>query len=94
MIQTDVSGLEITKTKTEIKKYTVQDVGVDYFECNDTWREAHGYHGGGGTSSCFACGCVYKQGDDLSLALTSRGNVVLCHDCGTQLSERLMEAAS
>ena len=81
--------MQITRTKTTT--YKVLQVGVDFLEFTERYKEIRQnrkYHG----FQCFICHKKFGIGEKMSLLFTNKGNKMACRDCGMKAREELGEA--
>ena len=77
---------EIVKMRTT--RYVITQVAVDFLTFNERYREIREpmrYQG----FECYNCGCLFQDGEKLSLAITSKGNKVVCRACGEMFHAEL-----
>lgn len=80
----------VTFTKTTTKTYNILQVALDFLAFNKSYRRIRGnsrYPG----FECYQCRRHFQDGEKISLALTDKGNKVLCHDCGMEIKAKLEE---
>lgn len=77
----------------EIKKikrttYRIYQIGINLFLFNENYRQIRGgakYKG----FSCFSCNRKFEDGEDISLAVTNKGNKTLCIKCAVKFKKEL-----
>ena len=80
---------EIIKTKTTTFK--VMHVGLDFMTFDQSYRRIRGgsrYKG----FQCYVCNKKFVDGEKISLAITDKGNKVICDSCAVQLKNELEES--
>ena len=79
---------EIVRTRTT--RYQVTQAAVDFLTFNEVYRRIRGnarYKG----FSCFNCGKDFEDEEKLGLIITSKGNKVVCRECGLKFKRELEE---
>ena len=77
---------QIVKTRTTT--FSITQVAIDFLTFDQKYREIRGgfrYKG----FQCYSCGKHFEDGEKLSLALTDKGNKIVCHECGMKFKEEL-----
>lgn len=80
---------EIIKTKTTT--YKVIQIGLDFLTFDQSYRRIRSgarYKG----FQCYACNKKFVDGEKISLAITDKGNKVLCRSCAEQFNKELEES--
>jgi len=75
-------------TKTQTITYQVLAVSTRYVIFNESYRKIRSdfkYQG----FECFACGRKFNDGEEIGIIFTSRGNKVVCQECGAKLKNEL-----
>ena len=67
--------------KTIIKVYKVLDVTKKPFLKYGLYRESRERHKFSVEKSCFNCGKKFQDEDETYLAITTKGNKILCEKC-------------
>lgn len=81
-----MDNLQIIKTKTTV--YNVTQVGIDFMEFSERYRQIRGkfkYKG----FECYSCNKDFKDGEKISLIITNKGNKTVCRQCGMKFKEEL-----
>jgi rRNA maturation endonuclease Nob1 len=77
---------QIIKTKTTV--YNVTNVAIDFAVFDEHWRRIRGnfkYKG----FECYACNKHFKDGENISVIFTDRGNKLVCRECGLKSKSEL-----
>lgn len=73
--------------KTQTTKYQVQQLGIDMFVYDERFRKAREgsrYK----MKSCHKCNKKFNDGEKITLAITNKGNKVLCKSCANFLADQ------
>ncbi|MCM3452775.1 hypothetical protein M3685_02280 [Heyndrickxia oleronia] len=76
--------------KTSSTTYNIKQIGLDFMVFNEDYRRIRGrakYKG----FNCFSCEKNFVDGEKISLAITDKGNKVLCQSCGGNIKKDLEE---
>jgi len=83
-----MSNPQITKTITKTTRYNITQVGIDFMEFNERYRQIRGsskYKG----FECYSCNKHFEDGEKISLIFTDKGNKTVCHECGIKFKNEL-----
>lgn len=82
-----MASIDRTRTTT----YNIRQARAGMFIFDEDYRRIRGsfrYKG----FQCFNCHYRFKNGDKIGLAITDRGNKVLCHQCAKKFESELKGA--
>ena len=81
-----MSYVTIVKTK-----YKVYKIGLGMLTYDETFRQGRKNLHLKKLSSCHRCNRKFKDGEEFSLAVTDKGNKVICNECAEQLASENSE---
>lgn len=88
-LEDSVGGVDIVK-RVETRWVVVKVSRDGAFCFDEVWRSIRSkakYKG----SACFRCNSRFSDGQGMALAITNRGNRVVCHECAAELREALIK---